>query len=78
MQVLMNEKENQGSKQKNEWAEIYGNMKNDIENLKKENHALNQHNDRLQKQVSLAGNASELNSIKQQQMALQGGSNAEH
>lgn len=37
---MLSDKDNNLIKQKNEWAEIYGNMKQEIEGLKKDNRAL--------------------------------------
>jgi regulator of replication initiation timing len=47
-------------KQKNEWAEIYGNMKQEIEDLKKDNKILNIEVDKLQQYSSSKQNEKEL------------------
>ena len=39
------------SKQKNEWAEIYGNMKRETDGLKRDVRMLNKENERLVKQI---------------------------
>lgn len=47
MKNMMFEKDQSMDKQKQEWAQIYGNMKNEIEDLKKDNKMLNGENERL-------------------------------
>jgi hypothetical protein len=44
---LLSEKDNSITKQKNEWAEIYGNMKQEIEDLKRDIKALHLENEKL-------------------------------
>jgi hypothetical protein len=45
------------NKQKNEWAGIYGNMKRETEDLKRDIRMLNQENERLMSQVEEARRA---------------------
>lgn len=52
---LLVERDGQISKQKNEWAEIYGSMKQEIETLKHENKSLVQETDRLQREIANGG-----------------------
>lgn len=52
---LLNEKEQQIQKQKNEWAGIYGNMKQEIEDLKQDNRALQAESEKLIKQLESGG-----------------------
>jgi hypothetical protein len=47
MRQLLQEKDAQANKQKNEWAEIYGNMKREAEDLKRDVRMLNAENERL-------------------------------
>lgn len=49
MRHLLQDKESQNNKQKNEWAEIYGNMKREAEDLKRDVRMLNSENERLVK-----------------------------
>merc|ERR1712060_907886 len=42
---------NLSTKQKNEWAEIYGNMKRETDGLKRDIRMLNKENERLVKQI---------------------------
>ena len=51
----MSDKDNSITKQKNEWAEIYGNMKQEIEDLKRDIKILHQENDNLRKQLEMGG-----------------------
>ena len=51
----MSDKDNSITKQKNEWAEIYGNMKQEIEDLKRDIKNLHMENDSLRKQVAMGG-----------------------
>ena len=51
--TLLSEKDGSSAKQKNEWAEIYGNMKQEIEDLKQEGRLLAQE---LEKQQQMGGN----------------------
>merc|ERR1719188_94979 len=51
MRQLVAEKENLATKQKNEWAEIYGNMKRETDGLKRDIRMLNKENERLVKQI---------------------------
>ena len=51
MRQLLTEKEQVSSKQKNEWAEIYGNMKRETDGLKRDIRMLNKENERLVKQI---------------------------
>ncbi len=46
---LLHDKDSQIQKQKNEWAEIYGNMKQEIEDLKSENKMLTIESEKLLK-----------------------------
>ena len=50
------ERDGQIQKQKNEWAEIYGNMKQEIDDLKNENKMLNVESEKLLKQLEMGGN----------------------
>ena len=45
----MSEKDQLAGKQKNEWAEIYGNMKRETDGLKRDIRMLNKENERLVK-----------------------------
>ena len=49
MRQLVTEKDTLASKQKNEWAEIYGNMKRETDGLKRDIRMLNKENERLVK-----------------------------
>ncbi len=49
MRHLIQEKDFSSNKQKNEWAEIYGNMKRETEDLKRDVRMLNSENERLVK-----------------------------
>ena len=51
MRSLITEKDTVSSKQKNEWAEIYGNMKRETDGLKRDVRMLNKENERLVKQI---------------------------
>lgn len=51
MRQLLIEKDGMTSKQKNEWAEIYGNMKRETDGLKRDVRMLNKENERLVKQI---------------------------
>ena len=51
MRQLLTEKDQVSSKQKNEWAEIYGNMKRETDGLKRDIRMLNKENERLVKQI---------------------------
>lgn len=51
MRQLLIEKDGIASKQKNEWAEIYGNMKRETDGLKRDIRMLNKENERLVKQI---------------------------
>jgi regulator of replication initiation timing len=51
---LIHDKDGVNSKQKNEWAEIYGNMKQEIEDLKKDNRMLSMDREKLIKQLDMA------------------------
>lgn len=51
MRSLVNEKDSVSTKQKNEWAEIYGNMKRETDGLKRDIRMLNKENERLVKQI---------------------------
>jgi len=51
MRTLITEKDTVSSKQKNEWAEIYGNMKRETDGLKRDVRMLNKENERLVKQI---------------------------
>ena len=52
---MLNDKDNSNTKQKNEWAEIYGNMKQEIEDLKNENKMLSMETEKLLKQLENGG-----------------------
>jgi len=49
MRQLIQDKETVSAKQKNEWAEIYGNMKRETDGLKRDIRMLNKENERLVK-----------------------------
>lgn len=51
MRQLIAEKDQLVGKQKNEWAEIYGNMKRETDGLKRDIRMLNKENERLVKQI---------------------------
>lgn len=51
MKQLIAEKDMIAAKQKNEWAEIYGNMKRETDGLKRDIRMLNKENERLVKQI---------------------------
>lgn len=51
MRQLLIERDGQSTKQKNEWAEIYGNMKRETDGLKRDIRMLNKENERLVKQI---------------------------
>ena len=51
MRGLLGEKDSVSTKQKNEWAEIYGNMKRETDGLKRDVRMLNRENERLVKQI---------------------------
>ena len=51
MRQLLAEKDTVMGKQKNEWAEIYGNMKRETDGLKRDIRMLNKENERLVKQI---------------------------
>lgn len=51
MRQLLSEKDQVAGKQKNEWAEIYGNMKRETDGLKRDIRMLNKENERLVKQI---------------------------
>lgn len=51
----VNEKDSVVSKQKNEWAGIYANMKQEIEDLKGDNRALQIESEKLIKQLEMGG-----------------------
>lgn len=51
MRQLIAEKDQVVGKQKNEWAEIYGNMKRETDGLKRDIRMLNKENERLVKQI---------------------------
>lgn len=51
MRLLLQEKDQVAGKQKNEWAEIYGNMKRETDGLKRDIRMLNKENERLVKQI---------------------------
>jgi len=51
MRQLLIEKDGVSTKQKNEWAEIYGNMKRETDGLKRDTRMLNKENERLVKQI---------------------------
>ena len=49
MRSFLAEKDSQISKQKNEWAEIYGNMKREADGLKRDLRLLNRETERFVK-----------------------------
>ncbi len=51
----VNEKDQIVSKQKNEWAGIYANMKQEIEDLKGDNRALQLESEKVIKQLEMSG-----------------------
>lgn len=51
MRALITDKDVMNTKQKNEWAEIYGNMKREADGLKRDIRMLNKENERLVKQI---------------------------
>lgn len=53
MRSLLSEKDAVAGKQKNEWAEIYGNMKRETDGLKRDVRMLNKENERLVKQIEV-------------------------
>ena len=52
---MIADKDQQNAKQKNEWAEIYGNMKQEIEDLKSDNKMLQIESEKLIKQLEMGG-----------------------
>lgn len=52
---MIADKDQQNTKQKNEWAEIYGNMKQEIEDLKSDNKMLQIESEKLIKQLEMGG-----------------------
>lgn len=52
---MIQDKDALNAKQKNEWAEIYGNMKQEIEDLKSENKMLSLESEKLIKQLESGG-----------------------
>lgn len=58
MRQLLTEKDSLVGKQKNEWAEIYGNMKRETDGLKRDIRMLNKENERLVKQIETTRNGS--------------------
>jgi len=54
---IIQDKDALNAKQKNEWAEIYGNMKQEIEDLKSENKMLSIESEKLIKQLEIGGGA---------------------
>jgi len=59
MRQLLIEKDGVTSKQKNEWAEIYGNMKRETDGLKRDVRMLNKENERLVKQIETTRSGSQ-------------------
>ena len=57
----LNQKEDLKNKQKNEWSEIYNNMKIEIEDLKSDVNLLNIENDKLMKQLEITDKTFTLN-----------------
>lgn len=55
---MLHDKDSSVAKQKNEWAEIYGNMKQEIEDLKRDNKGLAMERDKISKGQN--GNEKEL------------------
>lgn len=53
LRSLLAQKETSINKQKSEWAEIYGKMKHEIDDFKRDISMLNQENDRLLKQLEM-------------------------
>lgn len=54
LRALLSDRDSAVNKQKNEWAEIYGNMKREAEELKRDVRMLNAENERLVKQLEVA------------------------
>ena len=54
LRALMSDRDSATNKQKNEWAEIYGNMKREGEELKRNVRMLNAENEKLVKQLEIA------------------------
>lgn len=64
MRSLVGEKDQVATKQKNEWAEIYGNMKRETDGLKRDIRMLNKENERLVKQIENSrGSAAPANAV---------------
>lgn len=53
MRSMLQDRDGVTNKQKNEWAEIYGNMKREAEDLKRDVRMLNSENERLVRQVEM-------------------------
>lgn len=65
MRSLVGEKDQVAAKQKNEWAEIYGNMKRETDGLKRDIRMLNKENERLVKQIETTrGSAAPANAAR--------------
>jgi len=67
---LLQEKEAQRQKQKNEWAEIYGNLRQEIEDLKNDITVLNNENDKLLKQLEITDRTYSLNKENEKELNM--------
>lgn len=65
---ILQDKEAQRQKQKNEWAEIYGNLRQEIEDLKNDITVLNNENDKLLKQLEITDRTYSLNKENEKEL----------